>query len=1229
MARQQTPNRARISAASSGSEAPSATPEVAQKRVIGAALAEFGNSELSEAGTNLFDVLGYRSNKRLELPLETLLSRLEPERRKDLKPEDWIHGEFLFQLTSSDLGGGDMFTAYEPDRAESYVFYAVGLKGESYNKSDLSKITRAINRPFAMPVLVLFKYRDKLTLAIIDRRPHKRESDKDVLEKVTLIKDISTVEPHRAHIEILYDLSFAVLVKKKPISSWTQLNAAWKEVLSISELNKSFYQEIANWYFWAKKNVTFPEGDIADKDIRNSTNIIRLITRVIFIWFLKERRLIPEKLFDENFVRTIIKSSEKSGYYKAILQNLFFATLNKEMKKRKWRDPAGFKGIRKDYTIKSVYHYEHLFKDPASALGLFKDIPFLNGGLFECLDKPEKDLQIEGFSDKKSNPLVVPDELFFSGERRVDLSKDYNDDHKKAANVRGLIRILDRYKFTISENTPIEEEVALDPELLGKVFENLLASYNPETGATARKQTGSFYTPREIVDYMVEESLVQYLRAAIDPAAEQSELEQDLRTLVSYDNAANPFAGREDSVISKIDSLKILDPSCGSGAFPMGVLHRLVFVLGKLDPHNRKWKQKQVEAALAFSDPQQRDASLQSVEDAFEYNEMDYGRKLGLIERCIYGVDIQPIAVQIAKLRFFISLLIDQRIDRSRDNLGVRPLPNLETKFIAANALLPLERPENGQVELKNLEIERIVGELKKVRVAHINASTSKQKKKCREQDGVLTEQLAKELRRSGFEESATKKLIEWDPYNQNSSAPFFDPEWMFGIPHDDGFDIVLGNPPYVRHESIADALNKQLQSYKVATRSNDLLTYFYELGYNVLRPSGVLALITSNKFMRATYGRKLRSFLSEKTSLLTLIDFGDLKVFDFLSYPAIVIFRKKPAIDSTQFAGLTISDYTKISHLPEAVSTAAEWIPQRELDPAAWRIESRAKARLMDKLRSKGTPLGEYVDGKFYRGIITGFNEAFVINDETRKALISEDKNSAKIIKPFLRGRDIKRYAINDSGKYLIYVENGWTNETRGSKRAESHIRDTYPAIYERLKSFKPQLEARDDQGQYWWELRPCAYLKEFEKPKIAWGNLSLNSQFAFDANQYYVSAPASIIPNGNRALLAVLNSSAMSLFVRSIAAVRGGDFLEFKPMYVGQIPIPSIETNTEKRIASLVHSVEAENSEDRRREIEEQIDEEVFRLFDLKWEEIALIREVAEKPLSEEWEEVEQSAE
>jgi len=657
------------------------------KQRVQDSLKAFSHEPVYPAALSLFRSLGYQSQKQLQLSpntAENFLSQFDQAGR--IKPEqaqirEWQSVDFLFQLTGDEIqASAKNLSLFESNKKvnnqliQSYLFFAIRLKNSYYNRSDLAAITRAVNRIFPMPVLILFVHGPTLTLSIINRRLHKWDESKDVLEKVTLIKDIQFSKPHRAHIEILYDLSSEALQQKYPLTSFVDLHNAWQKTLDSSELNKSFYQKVANWYFWACNEVKFPRDAGKDKKTRNAVSLIRLITRLIFVWFVKEKGLIPEDLFDQRKVAELLKGfgQKESVYYKAILQNLFFATLNTEMNSPQKPDSRRFRsrtnqprGRDQHYMVHNLYRYRDYFKDPSRALEFFSTVPFLNGGLFECLDSfdeenPEKVVRIDGFSDRPDNEIDVPDYLFFSDEKTVDLNEVYGTRNKRYK-VRGLINIFESYKFTINENTPIEEEIALDPELLGRVFENLLASYNPETESTARKQTGSFYTPREIVNYMVDESLIAYLKTKLESALPAAANAEDrLRHLLAYNDQPHQFTPAEvDILINAIDNVKILDPACGSGAFPMGILHKLVFILAKLDPGNQRWKAKQIAKAAEIPDATVRERVIEDIEQAFGKNELDYGRKLYLIENCIYGVDIQPIAGQIAKLRCFISLVVD------------------------------------------------------------------------------------------------------------------------------------------------------------------------------------------------------------------------------------------------------------------------------------------------------------------------------------------------------------------------------------------------------------------------------------------------------------------------------------------------------------------------------------------------------------------------------------------
>ncbi len=466
------------------------------------------------------------------------------------------------------------------------------------------------------------------------------------------------------------------------------------KAFSVEPITKQFYEKLQYWYFWAIDNVKFPD-DAEQEPNGREIAIIRLITRLMFIWFMKVRKLIPYDIFYEEKINKILKDSspQKSTYYKAILQNLFFATLNTKQEERKFRSEIrGAKGLNPDYGNHNVYRYHGLFVDIESIKILFSKIPFLNGGLFECLDYKTKEKQerkyIDGFTAVIKYQPIIPNYLFFSEIIKVDISRFF-DTTNKVYEVQGLINLLNSYNFTIDENEPDDIEVALNPELLGSIFENLLASYNPETATTARKATGSFYTPREIVNYMTGESLKQYFTTNLNNI---TDLDNKLTLLLSSNSSGNPFDQETtQKIIILINDLRIVDPAVGSGAFPMAILNKLVFILCKLDSDNTFWQQLQINGIKkSVSDPVLQRKLIEQIKRQFKEKNADYGRKLYLIEKCIYGVDIQQIAVEIAKLRFFISLLVDEKIDSEKpeSNYGIEPLPNLDFKLMQGNSLI-------------------------------------------------------------------------------------------------------------------------------------------------------------------------------------------------------------------------------------------------------------------------------------------------------------------------------------------------------------------------------------------------------------------------------------------------------------------------------------------------------------------------------------------------------------
>ena len=1066
---------------------------------------------------------------------------------------------------------------------------------------------RAVQRALALTHaehLLVYVARNRRQLAFTWAR--KRPDEK--IELRTLPYEVGS--PARTTVERLAELAFSLDELSRGEPPITLVTDRLSLAFSVEAVTKQFYQEVASWYFWALDHVRFPK-DAPKTDGKDHVSLIRLITRLIFCWFLKEKGLIPATLFDPKSLPAMLNGfapnamhDPSSVFYKAIVQNLFFATLNTEMGRRGWAKDE------QNFMAHNLYRHRELFQNPETALELFRDIPFLNGGLFECLDRIEgtkeqpRYIRIDGFSRRPDSQPVVPDALFFGEEREVDLSSAYGEARYRRTRVRGLIHILASYNFTLQEHTPFDQEVALDPELLGQVFENLLAAYNPETRTTARKATGSYYTPREIVDYMVEEALIACLKLKLETAIPDIQnVEARLRHLFAYNDEPHQFTDTEvEALIHAIDHLKILDPACGSGAFPMGILHRLVFVLGRLDPGNARWKERQIAKAQEIPDPAVRDKVITDIEQAFTANELDYGRKLYLIENCIYGVDIQPIAVQIAKLRFFISLVVDQRVNPNAENLGILALPNLETRFVAANTLIGIERPQ--QLAFRNPRIDELEHELARVREAHFTAKTPATKRKYRERDAALRAEIAAILETDGWDSKTARMLAGWDPYDQNASASFFDPEWMFGIR--DGFDIVIGNPPYVRQEEIKELKPLlQAQGYQCYTGTADLYVYFYERALQLLRNHGILSFISSNKFFRSAYGQKLRELLARQT-IHCIIDFGDAPVFTAIAYPTILVLSKAPSADS-QLRAMNWQPGPSVEAFPQVFRDHSFLLAQRELRPDGWRLESPVALRLLDKLRAAGIPLGEYVNGRLYYGIKTGLNEAFVVDRATRDRLIAEHPSSANVLKPFLRGRDIKRWRVEPQDLWLIFTR-------RGVKIKE------YPAIYEHLLPFKkrlmPGVPGGRKPGSYeWYEIQDnIAYWQEFEQPKIVYPNICKKNEFAWEDAGFYTNQKAFIITGASKYLLGILNSSVIMWLFTQLLAKLQNDFYEPSAVFMKKFPIPPARTDECEALESLVDKILAAKQADPRADVtdlEREIDDRVYRLYGLTPEEIRIVEQ------------------
>ena len=1104
---------------------------------------------------------------------------------------------------------------------EGILIFGVTLTGRKNDllptRTQLAEVTRAFNREFYYtPVVVIFRYDNYISLANVERQKYKQEwREGEKVGKVSILRDIEIENPHTGHLKILEELKID-RSGKKGINSFEGLYQYWQEVFSVNLLNKKFYSELSNWYFWAIKHVKFPaESQYVDEKNQQyrAQSVIRLLTRLLFVWFIKEKKLIPEELFNlEMLQKNILKKispfnkdatlfkegNKESIYYKAILQNLFFATLHcpikPESQDTRERGFRGDESYGKHRGIDYLMRYKKYFKDPDAFLKMVnKVVPFLNGGLFECLDDKDKKIYIDGFSDNMSktygkiNDLIVPDYLFFGNEGKTDLSADYGTKNKgaKEAAVKGLINILKSYKFTIAENTPIEEDVALDPELLGKVFENLLASYNPETKTTARKQTGSFYTPREIVNYMVDESLIAHLKNAVSNwDMDEKKLDEKLHQLVSFE-PVNPFehsARLSQDIIQSLDNCKILDPACGSGAFPMGILQKMVHILQKVDSDNEYWQELQLEKAekatrgvFAIKDKEERKQLLDEINEAFDetINNPDYARKLFLIENCIYGVDIQPIAAQISKLRFFISLVVEQKVNKEKENFGIRPLPNLETKFVAANTLIGIDKPDGELFCTK--EVQEKQAELKAIRHKLFGARTKATKVKYRKKDKELRNEITDILKKGNLPVESAELLAGWDPYDQNGVSPFFDPEWMFDVK--DGFDIVIGNPPYVfARDSVAKGITQAAKdyfyaNYSLAEYQVNLYPIFIEAGSRALTKQGVLCFITPNNWLTINTNRKLRRFVLTQSKVSILNFYA--RVFESADVDAaIVLFQNGDANSKAENVRLLewtkapelITDEIKsqlLSHTDAIINIAA--FKSGETGDLMKKIE--AKTRPLSAIANVKSGLVAYEVGKGKPAQTKRMKDERVYHSKTSQEGFSE----------YLVGRDVCRYFIGWSGEYIKYGKN------LAAPRNNFALYSTPRILVRQIPSKPPYC------------IHACFISETIFNDRNSMNiiNIAVEPQL----------------------VLGFLNSRLMSYwFVHKFGKMQRGIFPQFKVNELAIFPMPCSFDPHKAKLKTLVDTImttKKQNPEADTGALEQQIDKFVYELYELTDEEIAIV--------------------
>ena len=836
---------------------------------------------------------------------------------------------------------------------------------------------------------------------------------------------------------------------------------------------------------------------------------------------------------------------------------------------------------------------------------LHSRIPFLNGGLFE---------ELEGY-DWKNNDFCIPDELFSNAD-------------ENGRDADGILDVFDRYNFTMVEDEPMEREVAVDPEMLGKVFENLL-------DVKDRKSKGAFYTPREIVHYMCQESLIRYLShktGIADGDIRKFILygeyfrEEDVKktkpvyqdgkkhhvfdknkvlempeTIFSYQKNVNRLQELDDLLAN----VTVLDPAVGSGAFPLGMLTEIVKARETLPSY------------MSIELNRFQKHTLRSDRNT-------YRMKRETIKNSIFACDLEASASDITKLRLWLSLVIDNQI-RAEENeefgytTKPRELPNLDCNIICGNSLV------DAFHGIKLITENSALGNLSAMRqgallyddhfATQIHRLISMQDRLYDEKTRVEKERIKKEIQEIYDETILTnlngsqQAMNAYYECKNDVTKPFILWQLMFPKVFRDngGFDIVIGNPPYIQlqtkiDENTGEKLGDQFAElgFQTFAKTGDIYCLFYEKGYQLLSRGGVLTYITSNKWMRAGYGEKLRSFFAQRTNPVRLIDFGKQKIFASATVDVnILMFTKSENKEQTLACTVRESCPSNLSVYIEQNSLLSSFAGKD-----SWTIMSAIEQNIRKKIQASGIALSNWNLAINY-GIKTGCNEAFLISTSKKDELIAADPKSAELIRPILRGKDVKRYSYAFADLWLITTHNG----IKSKNIPPIHVED-YPAIHKHLDDYYPQLIKRADKGDTPYNLRNCVYMNEFFKQKIIWGNLALSAQFAWAEEGYFINAPSSMIVPGNKYLLAVLNSKLADWYIRQLGVTRNGGYFEYKPMFIEQLPVPMIDEDAQVPYIRLVDKIlEEKRALNDTQFLESEINRLVYALYHLSEEEILYI--------------------
>ena len=849
------------------------------------------------------------------------------------------------------------------------------------------------------------------------------------------------------------------------------ISTALNEAFDVEPVTKDFFAEYKRIFDNAMGTVT-GFGDGDDEDKR--VFVQTLFNRLMFVYFLSRKAW--------------LRFGNNADYLNAL-----------------WQDYGKGLGDANFYDDRlRILFFDGLNKSQLVTSGLetvIGKVPFLNGGLFE---KGRLD-HIPG--------IIVPDEAI----RQV------------------LTGLFDRFNFTVMESTPLDIEVAVDPEMLGKVFEELV---------TGRHDSGAYYTPRPVVSFMCREALKGYLEGK-DTGLDA----ETISRFVDHHDTDGIGVAQARRLAEALAEVTVVDPACGSGAYLLGMMQELI------------------ELQVRLFNVTQDAKSL-------------YDLKLEIIQRNLYGVDIDSFAVNIAMLRMWLSLAIDYEGDTPE------PLPNLDFKVVCGDSLLGPDPSSGAEVQValgQDMERVRLLGQ-RKGRFMRVKPGPGKDRLRAD------IESAKAEIRESlGL--VANDEVLNW-------RVEFAE---VFGGGR--GFDIAIANPPYVQLERHGGHLGNLYRNlgYVTLVPRGDIYQLFYERGCQVLRPArGILTYITSNSWLKAEYGKSTRRYFAEEHTPLLLLELGKDVFESAIVDSGVLMLRSGGAAQPFRAVDM---DRVKSSEVPPP---AELWGQVRPDGDAPWSVMSLIEHGILDKMRAKGTPLKDW-DVSFYRGVLTGYNKAFLIDEATRAQLIAADPKSAEIIKPVLRGKDIQRFRAGWDKLYLINSHNGL-----GDVPAVS-IGD-YPAVKAHLDKHYPQLEKRQDKGATPYNLRNCAYLDKFSKEKLIWMDLTQHGRFSpDDGSMFCMDTTFFMTGESLKYLCAVLNSTLATWFMQNTALTSGMGVARWKRFTVERIPVPNIPDDEQRPFVRLVDRIleaKATDPDADTSEMEREIDRLVYELYGLTEAETAAVR-------------------